>query len=49
MRRHLFLTALGIITMAGALPAPAQAQEPYKIGMTAAITGRFSAGYQAHQ
>ena len=45
MRRRIFLAALGIITMAGALPAPAQAQEPYKIGMTAAITGRFSAGY----
>jgi len=45
MRRRIVLTALSLLALAGALPAPAQAQEPYRIGMTAAITGRFSAGY----
>ena len=45
MRRRIFLAALGIITVASAVPASAQTPEPYRIGMTAAITGRFSAGY----
>jgi ABC-type branched-subunit amino acid transport system substrate-binding protein len=45
MRRRVLTAALGVLTLAGALPAPAQALEPYRIGMTAAITGRFSAGY----
>jgi branched-chain amino acid transport system substrate-binding protein len=45
MRRRILIAALGVITVASALPAPALAQEPYRIGMTAAITGRFSAGY----
>jgi branched-chain amino acid transport system substrate-binding protein len=46
MRRRRALTAaLGLLVLAGAAPAPAQAPEPYRIGMTAAITGRFSAGY----
>jgi branched-chain amino acid transport system substrate-binding protein len=44
MRRCIFWAALGLLTLA-ARPAPAMAQEPYRIGMTAAITGRFSAGY----
>jgi ABC-type branched-subunit amino acid transport system substrate-binding protein len=44
MRRRVLITSLGLLTLAGA-PAPAQAPEPYRIGMTAAITGRFSAGY----
>src|ERR687898_2837138 len=41
--RVLFLSAL--LAALAAAPAPAQAPEPYRIGMTAAITGRFSAGY----
>lgn len=41
--RILSLTAL--LAALAAAPAPAQAPEPYRIGMTAAITGRFSAGY----
>ena len=45
MRRRALTAALGVLTLAGAVPAPAQAPEPYRIGMTAAITGRFSAGY----
>jgi branched-chain amino acid transport system substrate-binding protein len=45
MRRRVLITAVGVLTVAGALPAPGQAPEPYRIGMTAAITGRFSAGY----
>jgi ABC-type branched-subunit amino acid transport system substrate-binding protein len=45
MRRRVLIAALGVLTLAGALPAPAQAPEPYRIGMTVAITGRFSAGY----
>ena len=45
MRRRILIAALGVITVASAVPAPALAQEPYRIGMTAAITGRFSAGY----
>ena len=45
MRRRILIAALGVITVASAAPAPARAQEPYRIGMTAAITGRFSAGY----
>jgi branched-chain amino acid transport system substrate-binding protein len=45
MRRRALTAALGVLTLAGALPATAQAPEPYRIGMTAAITGRFSAGY----
>ena len=45
MRRRVFTAVLGLLALAGAAPAPAQAPEPYRIGMTAAITGRFSAGY----
>jgi ABC-type branched-subunit amino acid transport system substrate-binding protein len=45
MRRRSLTAALGVLALAGALPALAQAPEPYRIGMTAAITGRFSAGY----
>jgi branched-chain amino acid transport system substrate-binding protein len=45
MRRRLLTAALGVLALAGVLPALAQAPEPYRIGMTAAITGRFSAGY----
>ena len=45
MPRRVFTAALGLLALAGATPAPAQAPEPYRIGMTAAITGRFSAGY----
>ncbi|HEV8585348.1 MAG TPA: ABC transporter substrate-binding protein [Methylomirabilota bacterium] len=45
MRRRVWTAALGALLLAGVLPAPAAAQEPYRIGMTAAITGRFSAGY----
>ena len=43
--RILSLTALLAALAAAPAPAPAQAPEPYRIGMTAAITGRFSAGY----
>jgi branched-chain amino acid transport system substrate-binding protein len=42
-RRTLALT--GLLALAAAAPAPAQGPEPYRVGMTAAITGRFSAGY----
>jgi ABC-type branched-subunit amino acid transport system substrate-binding protein len=45
MRRRVWRAILAGVAIAGALPAPATAQEPYRIGMTAAITGRFSAGY----
>src|SRR2546428_3297725 len=45
MRRGILLAALGVITVASACRAAAQAPEPYRIGMTAAITGPFSAGY----
>ena len=45
MRRRVLTAALGVLTLAGTLPVTAQAPEPYRIGMTAAITGRFSAGY----
>jgi ABC-type branched-subunit amino acid transport system substrate-binding protein len=45
MRRRAFIAVLGVLALAGVGPAPAQAPEPYRIGMTAAITGRFSAGY----
>ena len=45
MRRRVFTAVLGLLALAGAAPAPAQAPEPYRVGMTAAITGRFSAGY----
>ena len=45
MRRCVVLAVLGVLVLAGVPPAPAQAPEPYRIGMTAAITGRFSAGY----
>src|SRR5688572_29984633 len=34
-----------LLAALAATPVPAQAPEPYRIGMTAAITGRFSAGY----
>ncbi len=45
MPRGLLTAVVGLLTLAGAAPVPAQAPEPYRIGMTAAITGRFSAGY----
>lgn len=45
MRRRVLIAALGVLMLGGARPALAQAPEPYRIGMTAAITGRFSAGY----
>ena len=45
MRRRIFLAALGVLTLGSARPAPVAAQEPYRVGMMAAITGRFSAGY----
>jgi ABC-type branched-subunit amino acid transport system substrate-binding protein len=45
MRRRVWSALVTVLAIAGALPAPARAQEPYRIGMTAAITGRFSAGY----
>ncbi len=45
MARWLLTAVLGLLTLASALPAPAQVADPYRIGMTAAITGRFSAGY----
>src|SRR5207247_9900347 len=45
MRRRGWSALVTVLAIAGALPAPARAQEPYRIGMTAAITGRFSAGY----
>ena len=44
MRRHT-LALTGLLALAAAAPAPAQGPEPYRVGMTAAITGRFSAGY----
>src|SRR2546430_13969129 len=37
--------AVGVLTLVAAHPAAAQAPEPYRVGMTAAITGPFSAGY----
>jgi ABC-type branched-subunit amino acid transport system substrate-binding protein len=43
MRRPIVLVVLSFLVLVCARPA--QAQEPYRIGMTAAITGRFSAGY----
>ena len=43
MLRRVFVAVLGVIAVTSV--APAQAPEPYRIGMTAAITGRFSAGY----
>jgi branched-chain amino acid transport system substrate-binding protein len=45
MRRRVWRAVVAAAAIAGALPVPAMAQEPYRIGMTAAITGRFSAGY----
>ena len=45
MRRRVWRAIVAAFAIAGALPVPAMAQEPYRIGMTAAITGRFSAGY----
>src|SRR5256712_9240347 len=45
MRGHILGAAVGLLTLVAAHPAAAQAPEPYRIGMTAAITGPFSAGY----
>src|SRR3989441_10462559 len=45
MRGHILSAAVGLLTLVAAHPAAAQAPEPYRIGMTAAITGPFSAGY----
>jgi ABC-type branched-subunit amino acid transport system substrate-binding protein len=44
MRRRVWTALAAVVSVAAALPVTAQ-QEPYRIGMTAAITGRFSAGY----
>src|SRR2546422_9581673 len=45
MRGRILSAAVGVLTLVAAHPAAAQAPEPYRIGMTAAITGPFSAGY----
>src|SRR3989441_12843289 len=45
MRGRILSAAVGLLTLVAAHPAAAQAPEPYRIGMTAAITGPFSAGY----
>ena len=45
MRARLFIAALGVVTAATAVPGTAQTPEPYRIGMTVAITGRFSSTY----
>jgi branched-chain amino acid transport system substrate-binding protein len=42
--RGRILSAFAVL-LATVSAAPAQAPEPYRVGMTAAITGRFSAGY----
>jgi branched-chain amino acid transport system substrate-binding protein len=42
---HFAALLAALIAVLSSAPAPAQAPEPYRIGMTAAITGRFSAGY----
>jgi branched-chain amino acid transport system substrate-binding protein len=45
MRGRVLCSAAGVLALVAAVPATAQAPEPYRIGMTAAITGPFSAGY----
>ncbi len=45
MRGRVLSAAAGLLTIVAAAPATGQAPEPYRIGMTAAITGPFSAGY----
>ena len=45
MRGRILSAAVGVLTLVAAHPAAAQAPEPYRVGMTAAITGPFSAGY----
>src|SRR2546425_9763384 len=45
MQGRILSAAVGVLTLVAAHPAAAQAPEPYRVGMTAAITGPFSAGY----
>ena len=48
MRRRVLLTLAGFVLVGGLATggvSPAQAADPYRIGMGAAITGRFSGGY----
>jgi branched-chain amino acid transport system substrate-binding protein len=45
MRGRVLCSAAGVLALVAAVPATGQAPEPYRIGMTAAITGPFSAGY----
>src|SRR5438128_948116 len=45
MRGRILSAAVGVLTLVAAHPAAAQAPEPYRVGMTAAITGPFSAGH----
>jgi len=45
MRGRILIAATGVLGLIAAHAARAQAPEPYRIGMTAAITGPFSAGY----
>src|SRR3989442_10825663 len=45
MRGRILSAAVGLLPLVAAHPAAAQAPEPYRVGMTAAITGPFSAGY----
>src|SRR5256886_3134516 len=45
MRGRILSAAVGLLTLGAAPRAAARAPEPYRIGMTAAITGPFSAGY----
>jgi branched-chain amino acid transport system substrate-binding protein len=45
MRGRVFSAVAAVLTLAAVGPAAPQAPEPYRIGMTAAITGPFSAGY----
>jgi ABC-type branched-subunit amino acid transport system substrate-binding protein len=45
MRAGILGAATSVLTLVAALAATAQGPEPYRIGMTAAITGPFSTGY----
>jgi ABC-type branched-subunit amino acid transport system substrate-binding protein len=45
MRGRILIAAASVLGLVAAHAARAQAPEPYRIGMTAAITGPFSAGY----
>ena len=45
MRAGILSAATSVLTLVAALAATAQGPEPYRIGMTAAITGPFSTGY----